>query len=134
MRRHRGDEHGFGHALRAVATHVAGNLPTAGGMSDEDDVGEVKVVDEFGEVVAVLVHVMTAPGLAGPAVAPAVVRDHPITVTGQEEHLRVPVVGAEWGAVGEDNRLAGAPVFVEDFRAVLDGNLGGKNSYWSAID
>jgi hypothetical protein len=37
----------------------------------------------------------------------------------EEQHLGIPVVGAERPAMMEDNRLALAPVFVKDFDAIL---------------
>ena len=48
--------------------------------------------------------------------------DDAVALLEEEQHLRVPVVGAERPAVMEDDRLPGAPVLVEDLRAVLRGD------------
>src|SRR6516165_366673 len=48
--------------------------------------------------------------------------DHTIAMLHEEQHLGVPVVGAERPAMMEDDRLALAPVLVEDFGAVLSGD------------
>src|SRR6266581_2068744 len=68
-----------------------------------------------------MIHVMAATGLGGAAMAAPVVGDDAIPVLEEEQHLRVPIIGRQRPAVAEDNRLAGAPVFVVDLRAVLSG-------------
>src|SRR5438067_2365287 len=83
---------------------------------------------EGGEIVGVMIHVVTIGDLAGATVTAAIVRDDAIAVLEEEHHLRVPVVGGEWPAVGEDDGLAGTPVFVEDFGAVFGGDGGHGNS------
>jgi hypothetical protein len=45
--------------------------------------------------------------------------DHTIAMLDEEQHLGVPVVGAERPAMVEDNRLAVPPVLVENLDAVL---------------
>src|SRR6516165_1273265 len=45
--------------------------------------------------------------------------DHAIAMLDEEQHLGVPVVGAERPAMMEDDRLALAPVLVEDLCAVV---------------
>src|ERR1022692_88715 len=44
--------------------------------------------------------------------------DDPVAVLQEEQHLGVPVVGRKRPAVTKDNRLARAPVLVEDLRSV----------------
>src|SRR5271169_2495900 len=50
----------------------------------------------------------------------AVMRDDAIAVLKEEQHLRIPVVAAQWPAVMEHDGLGRlrSPVLVEDFRAV----------------
>jgi hypothetical protein len=45
--------------------------------------------------------------------------DHAIAMLDKEQHLGVPIIGAERPAMMEDNRLALAPVLVENLSAVL---------------
>jgi carbonic anhydrase len=47
-----------------------------------------------------------------------VVRDHAVAAPEEEHHLGIPVVGRERPAVAEDDRLALAPVLVEDLAAI----------------
>ena len=75
QRRHRADQHGLGHAFRAVATDIAGDFAAAGGVADVDRVLQVERFDQRREVVGVGVHVVAVPGLARSAVAAAVVGD-----------------------------------------------------------
>ena len=119
QRRDGADQHGLGHALRAVAADVAGDFAAAGRVADVDGVLQVERFDELREVVGVGVHVVAVPGLARAAVAAAVVGDAAVAARGQEEHLVFEGVGAERPAVAEDDGLSGAPVVVVDLRAVL---------------
>lgn len=50
----------------------------------------------------------------------AVMRNDSVSFAEEEEHLRIPIIGAERPAMMKDNglRILGAPVLVEDFRAV----------------
>jgi hypothetical protein len=45
--------------------------------------------------------------------------DHAIAMVDEEQHLGIPVVGAERPAMMEDNRLAVAPVLVKNLDAIL---------------
>ena len=122
-RRDGADEDGLGDAAGAVAAEVAGDFAAAGGVADHDGVLEVEEVVELGEIVGVVVHVVAVPGLAGAAVAAAVVRDDAIALLAEEEHLGVPGVGGEGPAVREGDGLSGAPVFVVDGGAVFGGDV-----------
>ena len=112
QRRHRADQHGLGHAFRAVAADVASDFAAAGGVADVDRVLQVERFDERRQVVGVGVHVVAVPGLARSAVAAAVVGDAAIAVGGQKDHLVFPGVGAQRPAVAEDDGLPAAPVLV----------------------
>src|SRR5262249_40270302 len=61
-------------------------------------------------------------GLAGAAVAAAVVRDHAEAALREEEQLAVPGVGVERPAVREGDDRALAPVLVVELRPVLRGD------------
>ena len=80
------------------------------------------------EIVGVVIHVVAVADLAGAAVAAAVMGDDAKAVVEEEQHLRVPVVGRQRPAVAEHDRLARAPVLVEDLDAVLGGDGGHGNS------
>jgi len=67
-----------------VAAKVAGDLAAPGGVPDQDHLAQVELLDELGQVVGVGVQVMADPGLAGAAVAAAVVGDSPEAVVGNQ--------------------------------------------------
>src|SRR5262249_23326726 len=73
-RRHGADQHRPGHGLGAR-------------MPDVDGVLEIEVIDQFGEIVGVMVHVVAVPRLTGTAMAAEVMTDAAIAVAGEEEHL-----------------------------------------------
>src|SRR5262249_54100624 len=74
------------------------------------------------EIVGVGVQIVPGPGLAAPAMPPPVMRDAAVPLTGQEEHLVVPCVGAERPAVAEHDWLTGAPILVVDLGAIERGD------------
>ena len=51
--------------------------------------------------------------------AAAVDADHTVAALDEKQHLRIPVIGAEWPAVTKDNWLPPAPVIVVNFSTVL---------------
>jgi AcrR family transcriptional regulator len=73
-----------------VAAEVARHLPAAGGVPDVDGVMQVKVLDQVGKVVGVVVHVVALADLCGAAVPAPVMGDHPVAVVQEEKHLDVP--------------------------------------------
>ena len=101
-----------------MAADVACHLSAARGVPDVDGVMQVKVLDQVGKVVGVVVHVVALADLRGAAVPAPVMGDHPVAVVQEEQHLGVPVVGRQGPAVAEDDRLAGAPVLEEDLSSV----------------
>ncbi len=68
-----------------MASDVAGHLPAAGGMADQDRVFQIERFDEFREIVGVGIHVVAVPGLAGSPVAATVMGDGTIAIGGHEE-------------------------------------------------
>ena len=107
-----------------MAGDVAGRLAAAGRVADVDRVAQVEVLDDRGGVGGVVVHVVPVADLARPAVAAPVVGDDAVALLDEEEHLGVPVVGAQRPAVVEHDRLGvlRAPVLVEDVGVVLGGD------------
>src|SRR5437016_8741716 len=66
------------------------------------------------QVVGVMIHVMAPAGLGGAAVTSSVMGNDAIAVFEEEQHLRVPIVGAERPAVAEHDGLTFAPVLIID--------------------
>src|SRR5215468_3031858 len=91
-------------------------------MTDMDGVAEIQVLDHGGCVGGVMVHVMAIGHLTRASMAAPIDPHHAITMVDEEQHLGIPVVGAQRPAVVEDNGLAMAPVFVEDLDSVLGGD------------
>src|SRR5262245_32808347 len=89
-----------------------------------DGVAQIKMLDDRGRVRGVVVHVVAVAHLARPAMAAPVMSDDSIPFPEEVEHLRVPVVGAQWPAMMEDDWLCvlGAPVLVEDRHAIVRGH------------
>src|SRR6185295_11094750 len=71
-----------------------------------------------------MVHVVTAAGLRGAAVPSSVMGDDAVALLKEEQHLGVPIVRRERPAMAEHDRIAGAPVLVEDLRPVVRGDRG----------
>src|SRR5262249_45903071 len=102
-----------------MACDVAGNFAATGGVTDMDGIAKIEMLGDCGGVSSIMVHVVPVRHLTRAAMATAVDTDHAIAMLDEEQHLGVPVVGAERPAMMEDNRLALAPVLVEDLSAVL---------------
>jgi hypothetical protein len=69
-----------------------------------------------------VIHVVAATGLSGAAMAAPVVGYDAIAVFEEKQHLRVPVIGAQWPAVREHDWLSRTPVLEVDLRSVLNGD------------
>ena len=111
----RSTQTGDGHDM----DHYADDLAAVTAHLDLRDAIHVGHSTGGGEVVGVVVQVVPARGLRGPAMAPPVGRDHAVALGQEEQHLVVPVVRAQRPAVREHDGLALAPVLVEDLRTVL---------------
>ncbi len=68
------------------------HLAAAGGMADVNRVLQIEMRRDRGQIIGIMIHVVAFAGLAGPAMAAAVMGDHPIAVIEEEQHLRVPVI------------------------------------------
>ena len=80
---------------------------------------QIERFDESREVVGVGVHLVAVPGLARAAMTATVMRDAAIAIGCQEEHLRLPAIGAQRPAVAEHDGLSRAPVLVIDLCSVF---------------
>jgi hypothetical protein len=80
---------------------------------------QVEGLGERREVVRIGVHVVAVPGLAGPAMAAAVMGDAAIAARSQKCHLVFPGVCAEGPSMAEDNRLSLPPILVVNLCAVF---------------
>src|SRR5438874_1946307 len=88
-------------------------------MADMHRVSQVQRLDERREIVGISIQIVAVPGLAGAAVAAAVMRDAAVALRGQEEHLVLECVGAERPAMAENDRLPRSPILEIDLRAVV---------------
>jgi hypothetical protein len=79
-------------------------------MPDVDGVLEIEVIDQFGEIVGVMVHIVAVPRLTGTAMAAEVMTDAAIAVAGEEEHLVLESIRRQRPAMAEDDRPSLAPV------------------------
>src|ERR1700676_3418981 len=123
QRRNRADQGCLRHPALAVPSQIVRHLAAARGMADVNGVLQIEMHRQRRKVVGIMIHVMAVAGLAGPAVAAAVMGDDSIAVTEEEQHLRVPVIGRQRPAMREHHRLSTAPILVVNLGAVfgLDG-------------
>ena len=124
QRRDRSDQHSLGDAVGAMAADVAGDFAAPSGMAHVDRFLQVERPDQCREIVGVRIHFVAVPGLAGAAVAAAVMRDAAVPAAGQKQHLIFPGVRAERPAVTENDGLPCAPILVINLGAVLHCDCG----------
>ncbi len=93
-------------------------------MTHVDRLFQIQRRHQLGEVVGIGVQIVTVRGLTGAAMASPVVRDAPVSTSGQEHHLIFKCVGAQRPAVTEDNGLARPPILVVDLRPVFGRKCG----------
>src|SRR5207253_10728681 len=105
------------HAAFAMPSQIMRHLATAGGMTNVHGVLEIKMRSQSRKVIGIVIHVMAAARLGGPAVASSVMGDDAITVFEEKEHLDIPVIGRQRPAVAENDGLSAAPVFIINLRS-----------------
>ena len=81
------------------------NYVHVNGDQTMNGVVKIEMAGHGGQVVGVVIHVVAVAGLAGAAVAAAVMGDDAIAVLEEEQHLRVPVIGGQRPAVVEMDGL-----------------------------
>jgi hypothetical protein len=74
-------------------------------MANANGVLEIKMSGHRCKIIGVVIHVVTVGHLSRPAMASAVMRYDAIAMVEEEQHLRIPVVGRQWPAMTEHDRL-----------------------------
>src|SRR5271154_3460421 len=100
-----------------MPTYITRDFAATGGMADMDGILQIEMRRQGCQVICIVIHVVAIARLAGSAVAASVMCDNAITVTQEEKHLRVPVVGRKWPTVAENEGLTFAPVFRRERRS-----------------
>ena len=108
-----------GHPGFTVAAQITHHFAPAGGMPDVDGVTQIEMVGEFSKVVCIVVEIVPDRGLRRASMSATVVRDHPIPVPQEEQHLGVPAID-DRPAVAEDTGCPDPQSFVENFRCRPD--------------
>jgi hypothetical protein len=122
------DQHRLGHApAAAILGHIPRDFAAAGGVADMDGALQVQRGGQFGHIGGVGVHFIAVRRLGRAAVPAPVMGDDPVALGQEEQHLVVPVVGAERPAMVEDQGLARPPILEEDLGPVLGGDGGHRS-------
>src|SRR5262245_20605724 len=89
-----------------------------------NSVAQVQMFDDCGRVGSVMVHIVPVRYLARAPVAAAIDSHDTVPVLHEEQHLGIPVVGAERPTMVENDRLGvlRAPILVENVYAILSGD------------
>src|SRR5262245_42918729 len=95
---------------------VTGGFAPTGGVADMNRVSQVQMFDDCGRVGGVVVHIVAVRHLGRASVSTAIDSHDTEPVLDEEQHLGIPVVGAERPAMMEDDGLGvlRAPVLVEN--------------------
>jgi hypothetical protein len=88
-------------------------------MADMYGIAQIEVLYNGSGISGVMVHIVAFWHLAWATVTAAIESDNPVAVLGEEQHLGIPVIGAEWPVMVKNDWLAAAPIFAEDLDAVL---------------
>src|SRR5262249_49669142 len=102
-----------------MACDIAGDFAATGGVTDMDSIAKIEMLGDCSGVGGIVVHIVAVRNLARASMAATIHHDHAIGMVDEEQHLGIPVVGAERPAMMEDNRLAVAPVLVKNLDAIL---------------
>src|SRR2546426_12841137 len=82
---------------------------------------------ERGEVIGVVIHIVSVAGLARSSVTSSIMCDDSIAMIQEKHHLSVPVIRTQRPAMAEDNWLSFSPILVIDLRAVFSRDCRHKN-------
>src|SRR5713226_5612057 len=74
---------------------------------------------EFGEVIRIVIHIVSVAGLARSSVTSPIMGDDAIAMIQEKHNLGIPVIRTKWPAVTKHNRLSFAPVLVIDLCSVF---------------
>src|SRR5580704_5299974 len=75
-----------------------------------------------GQIVGVMIHIMSVSGLGGTPMSAAVVRYDAITMLEKEQHVGVPIISRQRPAVAKHDGLPFAPILVIDLCSVFGGD------------
>src|SRR5260221_2404461 len=81
-------------------------------MADHDHILQVQVIDDCGQVIGVLVHIVAVPRLIGTPVTPAIMGDHSVTLLTKIKHLRFPGIARQRPSMREDDWLTLSPILI----------------------
>jgi hypothetical protein len=109
---------------RLSSSKVVRHFAAPGGVAHMHGILEIQVRGQRGQIVGIVVHIVSIGRLGRAAMAAPVVGYHPKPMLQKEQHLGIPVVGRQRPAVRKHDGLARAPVLVEYFRAVFGGECG----------
>src|SRR5262245_98705 len=97
-----------------MTREIMHHLAATGRMADVNRILQVEMICDGLQIVGIMVHVVAAAGLSRATMSAPISRNDAIAFAEEKEHLRVPIIRAEWPAVTEHNRLPAAPVLVID--------------------
>jgi hypothetical protein len=93
----------------AVVGSVVVGGERAGGMADMNGALQIEMRGRCGQVIGIVVHIVTVAHLRRTAVAAAVLRYDAIALIEEEQHLRLPVIGRQRPTMAEHDGLTFAP-------------------------
>jgi hypothetical protein len=76
-----------------MPSDVTRHLAATRRMANVDRILQIKMRRDRGQIVRVVIHVVSFARLTGSAVTSTIVRDHAKAVIQKKQHLRIPVVG-----------------------------------------
>ena len=75
-----------------MAADIVRHLAATGRMANHDDIAKIQMLKQLCEIVRITIHIVAIPGLLRAPVAPAIMRNNPITLLAEEQHLVIPGV------------------------------------------
>src|SRR5215469_1691854 len=112
-----------------MAGQVMHHLAAARRMTNMNSILQIEMSNNSGQVIGIVIHIMTVGGLSGTSVPATVMGNHTIAAIEEEQHLRVPVIGRQRPSVAKYNRLTRTPILVEDLNAILGCDSGHIRSF-----
>src|ERR1019366_508404 len=111
-RRNPGDDYRLAHALRSVFRKVARHFATTHRETDQCEIDELELRNEFVQVLGEGVVVVADSWLAGLAEPSAVIRDDTVSRLQKRGDLLLPGSTTQWISVNKDNRVTRAMVLI----------------------
>jgi hypothetical protein len=101
-----------------MSRKVADHLSATCGVADMDRLLEVEVLYYSGQVVSIVIHIVTIRDLSRSPMPTTVVGNNAIPMLQKEQHLSVPVIRRQRPTMTENYRLARTPILVEDVDSI----------------